>query len=1062
MGRLDTGAEDNFFRQSTAKRLKLNTFANEHTTTVEFGNGNQIATSLAAHLNESLSALIIPDTDLVHDLLSVIPILDLGYDIKLTAQGGSIDKNEVPIMPIVRDDRKLLVDIKRVQCLMACTKSQTIRDKVLMLHRRMGHPSMQRMVDAINNGSWRATDVTSCQVKEIMSGEPCIACALGKQNHSPIPKIIKDARSTPIGWLVSGDIIGPIKPTARCGAQYFYLFVDRRTSHLTVFTSATKDGFITSLKKVYDTYKALGHKMHAFRSDSESIMVSGNVEDFLENNHVKQEFSLPYEHHQNIVERHVQTVVKTTTAVLHDQQYLNATFWNYALFYTVTSLNNRPNTKTDGQTPEQMVCNAPPLDLSRTFLFPFGTPVSVRKPKPEWRFDVRRDLGIFLGNAEGSVNGGLIYLPGFNSICTRGDLTELRVSPNEFARYSNVTAKIKGLDDTTEDLIIPYPHNEPPDVSNLQEDDRQATIKPLDHSLTKPQHKISKPISRREIKSYVRRMLTRSQSSHGSKLSALLARYVNELDISLDGPDKLHWQQALQEEVNSLFNVTETIIPETPEPGSEHDIISVTVVLKKKMLDATKVDKYKVRICACGNQLLLRHDYQNETFSPTVSSLVHSLLLQLAITDRMHTATFDTVAAYLHQEYPSDLKPLYLRFPKRLAQACNLNPDNLYRVKKYLYGLPDAGRAYYLALHSHLTEHGYNVSIHDSCLFYKINAESGLRVLIWTHVDDLFCAASHPEEIQTLNDILSRRFPVKINYSIDSHLGINMETQENGSVKLTQPKLLGQIFQNYPNATTDSKYPATQRSNKIDTTPVSQHDYLQLLGKLLYMTNSRPDIMTATSYAATKAKSPTISDYNDLLRIVNFLRDTPDHGLILYPNSTSTTDPDTKIKLVAYVDAAYMSHTDAGSHTGYCIALCPANSEPKSYFHSKSQKQKLISTSSTHAEVRALYQLTIQLVFITNLLNEIGRNVELPTTVYEDNKATIDLTTNAIPSNKGSKHFLMLTQFIRQQVKFGLMALKKVDGHSNLANVLTKIICGNEFEASYNQIMGLMPYATAK
>ena len=102
------------------------------------------------------------------------------------------------------------------------------------------------------------------------------------------------------------------------------------------------------------------------------------------------------------------------------------------------------------------------------------------------------------------------------------------------------------------------------------------------------------------------------------------------------------------------------------------------------MLDAFTVDKYKVRICACGNQLNDNPDYSNPTYSPTAGMLVHSASLQLSIYDKMHMASFDTVAAYLYQQYPQHLKPLYL---KTVALACGLDPDVLCRVSKYLYGL---------------------------------------------------------------------------------------------------------------------------------------------------------------------------------------------------------------------------------------------------------------------------------------------------------------------------------------------------------------------------------------
>lgn len=76
------------------------------------------------------------------------------------------------------------------------------------------------------------------------------------------------------------------------------------------------------------------------------------------------------------------------------------------------------------------------------------------------------------------------------------------------------------------------------------------------------------------------------------------------------------------------------------------------------------------------------------------------------------------------------------------------------------------------------------------------------------------------------------------------------------------------------------------------------------------MTNSRPDIMTAVSHAATESTKPTEKDYKNLLKIV---WQTPNEGNILYPRSD---EYDNHIHLKAYVDAAYMSHEDANSHTG--------------------------------------------------------------------------------------------------------------------------------------------------
>jgi hypothetical protein len=61
----------------------------------------------------------------------------------------------------------------------------------------------------------------------------------------------------------------------------------------------------------------------------------------------------------------------------------------------------------------------------------------------------------------------------------------------------------------------------------------------------------------------------------------------------------------------------------------------------------------------------------------------------------MEMCLIDVVQAYLYQPYPEDAMPLYLSLPDNLSRDCGLQPGALDRIAKYLYGLPDAGLAYY-------------------------------------------------------------------------------------------------------------------------------------------------------------------------------------------------------------------------------------------------------------------------------------------------------------------------------------------------------------------------------
>jgi hypothetical protein len=172
--------------------------------------------------------------------------------------------------------------------------------------------------------------------------------------------------------------------------------------------------------------------------------------------------------------------------------------------------------------------------------------------------------------------------------------------------------------------------------------------------------------------------------------------------------------------------------------------------------------------------------------------------------------------------------------------------------------------------------------------------------------------------------------------------------------------------------------------------------------------------------------------------------------LILHPKDKDSTD---KLVMTCYVDAAYMSHSDAASHTGYTIAI--GSPEPKSFFYSKSMKQKLTATSSTHAEIRALYDLTLNIIFLIHLFEEIERPIDLPAIIFEDNQPAIDLTMNPTGRITKSKHFLMTIRFLREQVSLGLIELKKIGTDKNISNVLTKLVYAPEFINSFNTIMGM-------
>jgi hypothetical protein len=114
-----------------------------------------------------------------------------------------------------------------------------------------------------------------------------------------------------------------------------------------------------------------------------------------------------------------------------------------------------------------------------------------------------------------------------------------------------------------------------------------------------------------------------------------------------------------------------------------------------------------------------------------------------------------------------------------------------YRIRKYLYGLPDAGLAYYKAYSAHLEAGGYSRTVSDPCLFIKLDGNH--RTYVWTHVDDTFISYTIASELASFQARCRLRFDITVSGNEKKYLGIKLSSQSNGDVVLTQPKLLGTL-----------------------------------------------------------------------------------------------------------------------------------------------------------------------------------------------------------------------------------------------------------------------------
>ena len=162
--------------------------------------------------------------------------------------------------------------------------------------------------------------------------------------------------------------------------------------------------------------------------------------------------------------------------------------------------------------------------------------------------------------------------------------------------------------------------------------------------------------------------------------------------------------------------------------------------------------------------------------------------------------------------------------------------------------------------------------------------------------------------------------------------------------------------------------------------------------------------------------------------------------LLIFISILKAGEPGRDLILKCYVDASYLTHPDSKSHQGYCLSFGDIGT-----FYSKSSKQQLVSTSSTQSELRALQSLVVDIIFIVELCKELGREIKLPAIVFEDNGAVIALSREMSSRAKRCKYFLMMVNWIREQVE---------PDEENVADMLTKIITARPFRTKAARLLG--------
>ncbi|GKC83471.1 retrovirus-related pol polyprotein from transposon TNT 1-94, partial [Tanacetum coccineum] len=241
-----------------------------------------------------------------------------------------------------------------------------------------------------------------------------------------------------------------------------------------------------------------------------------------------------------------------------------------------------------------------------------------------------------------------------------------------------------------------------------------------------------------------------------------------------------------------------------------------------------------------------------------------------------------------------------------------VDPDflhHVYKLKKALYGLKQAPRAWYDKLSSFLIEHHFTKGIVDPNLFTR--RHGGDILLVQVYVDDIIFGSTNPDFSKRFANLMKNNFEMSLMGELKFFLGLQIHQSPRG-IFISQSQYTLEILKKHGMDGCDSMSTpmATARLDAdLHGTPTDQMKHRSMIGGLMYLTASRPDIDFATFVCACYQARPTVKHLKEVKRIFRYLRQTYNMGLWYLK--------DFGFELIAYSDADHAGcHDDCKSTSG--------------------------------------------------------------------------------------------------------------------------------------------------
>ena len=365
------------------------------------------------------------------------------------------------------------------------------------------------------------------------------------------------------------------------------------------------------------------------------------------------------------------------------------------------------------------------------------------------------------------------------------------------------------------------------------------------------------------------------------------------------------------------------------------------------------------------------------------------------------------------------------------------------------YGQLSASLLWYRKFRGDLEGIGFVFNDYDPCVANR--TVNGKQHTVRFHVDDLLSSHVNPKVNDKFGEWLEKMYgeykPVEpTRGKVHDYLGMVFDFREDGVFTVDMKAYVKGMIEDFPEELRKAaETPATEKlldigKGKLLSDERREAYHTSVAKGLFVCKRARPDIQPTIAVLSTRVKGPTSSDWDKLLRMMQYLKGTSEFVLRLRADS---------LRVVKwYVDASFAVHPDYRSHTGAVMTMGEGATQ------GMSRKQKLNTRSSTEAELVGADDAATMILWTELFMDAQGYPLE-KNILFQDNKSAILLETNGKRSaGKRSRALNVRYFFLTDQVEKGHLSIEYCPTDMMWGDYMTKPLQGEKFRYFRDLILG--------